>query len=300
MGTSDIAATESLVLTEGMRARQRLVDAVPLAESRVTLAGVSTAVLEGGEGPPVVLLHGQGESWAVWLHTIRDLVGTHRVIVPDLPGHGESRVDEGRLDEDHVVRWLDALIDATCSEPPVVVGHLLGGGIAARHAASHGDRVAHLVLVDTLGLVRFRPAISFALPMIQFLVHPTVASRDRLFDRCFVDRERTAAGFGDRWDDLADYALDRAQDPSVGAALRRLMPRVGVPAIGSERLARITTPTTLVHGREDLQVRLDVAERASRDFGWPLHVIDGAADDPAVEQPDAFVAALQTALAVTP
>ena len=56
----------------------------------VTLAGVSTAVLEGGDGPPMLLLHGPGEFAAGWLPVFPDLVPTHRVIAPDLPGHGAS------------------------------------------------------------------------------------------------------------------------------------------------------------------------------------------------------------------
>ncbi len=46
-----------------------------------------------------------------------------------------------------------------------------------------------------------------------------------------------------------------------------------------------------------LQVPLKVAERASERYGWPLHVIDGARDDPAAEQPEEFVRALRSALA---
>ena len=62
------------------------------------LAGVSTAVLEGGDGPPLVLLHGPGANAAHWMRVIPDLVATHRVIAPDLPGHGSSTVADGPLD----------------------------------------------------------------------------------------------------------------------------------------------------------------------------------------------------------
>jgi len=74
------------------RARDQLLAAMPLTERQLQLAGVSTAVLEGGDGPPIVLLHGQGEFAAVWIRVLPDLVRTHRVIVPDLPGHGASAV----------------------------------------------------------------------------------------------------------------------------------------------------------------------------------------------------------------
>lgn len=281
-------------------AHQRLVTASGLAQRRVNAAGVDTAVLEGGDGPPMLFLHGQGEYWAVWLSVIDDLVTTHRLVIADLPGHGGSGMGSARLDGDMTVAWLDELIDATCDQPPVVVGHLLGGAIAARHAIAHHDRAAHVVLVDTLGLGWFRPALRFALPMIRFMVRPTPQSRDRLFRECFVDFDQTGDNFGDRWDDLRDYALDRARNPTTQAALRSLMPRVGMPAIPPDDLASITTPTTLIHGRRDLQVDVSLAQEASARHGWPLHVIEGARDDPAAECPVDFIAALRSAITAHP
>jgi pimeloyl-ACP methyl ester carboxylesterase len=280
----------------GQRARDQLLAAMPVTERRLELAGVSTAVLEGGAGRPVMLLHGQGEFAAVWGSVIPDLVKSHRVIVPDLPGHGASEVTDGTLDTGTVLRWLEELIDQTCESKPALVGHLLGGAVAARHAVGHSDGLAHLVLVDTLGLGWFRPAPSFALPMVGFVTRPTPRSRDRLFNRCFLDMDRVGEQAGKQWEPLLDYALDRARTPSVQAALRRLIPRLAVPPIPAGDLARITVPTTLIHGRYDLQVRLPVAEAASATFGWPLHVIDECRDDPAVEQPEAFLDALHTAL----
>jgi pimeloyl-ACP methyl ester carboxylesterase len=65
---------------------------------------------------------------------------------------------------------------------------------------------------------------------------------------------------------------------------------------GPHDLARITVPTTLIWGRHDRGVRLNVAEVASERYGWPLRVIEDARDDPAIEQPQAFLQALRTAL----
>ena len=97
----------------GHQARDQLLAAMPLAERQLQLAGVSTAVLEGGDGPPVVLLHGQGEFAAVWVRVVPDLATTHRVVVPDLPGHGASEVSAGSLDTSAVLTWLDELIRRT-------------------------------------------------------------------------------------------------------------------------------------------------------------------------------------------
>lgn len=279
----------------GQAARDRIVASMPVVERRLHLAGVSTAVLEGGDGPPMVLLHGQGEFAAVWLRVLPDLVRTHRVVVPDLPGQGESRVT-GAIEADTVMTWLDELIDTTCADRPVLVGHLLGGAIAARYASGHGDRLAHLALVDSMGLARYLPSPSFALPMIGFLARPTAGSRDRLFDRCFLDFDRVGDEIGEAWPWLLAYALDRARTPSVQSALRRLITQLGASAIPSSELERITVPVTLIHGRHDLQIPLRTAEKAGARYGWPVHVIEDARDDPAAEQPEALIAALRTAL----
>ena len=72
----------------GDRAREQLLAATPATEQRLVLAGISTAMLIGGDGPPIVLLHGPGEFAFTWLRVIPELAKTHRIIVPDLPGHG--------------------------------------------------------------------------------------------------------------------------------------------------------------------------------------------------------------------
>lgn len=294
------AGTRPDTTTQAERIRQRLLAATPLTGRHERLAGVRTAIHEAGDGPPMLLLHGQGEFWAVWTPVIDELVRTHRLIVVDLPGHGASLEFDGKLDAAGSSRWLDELIDTTCGEPPVVVGHLLGGAIAARYAVEHGDRLAHLVLVDTLGLAWFRPRLEFAVPMVRFMARPTPTSRDRLFNQCFVDFDRVGERFGRHWDDVRDYALDRARRPENKRALNQLIPKVGLTPIAADDLDRIPTPTTLVHGRHDLQVALKVAERASARHGWPLHVIEDCADDPAAEQPEALVAALRSALTDRP
>ena len=75
--------------TAGDETRERLLSGLPVTERRVHLAGVSTAVLEGGEGPPIVFL--QGEFAAVWMRVIPALLTTHRVIALTYPVSGRPR-----------------------------------------------------------------------------------------------------------------------------------------------------------------------------------------------------------------
>ena len=88
--------------TDGAKARPdglaRLFEGIPVAERRLDLAGVSTSLFQGGDGVPIVLLHGQGGFAAHWAQVIPHLVPTHHVVAPDLPGLGESVVQANRLD----------------------------------------------------------------------------------------------------------------------------------------------------------------------------------------------------------
>jgi pimeloyl-ACP methyl ester carboxylesterase len=276
--------------------RERLLTGIPVTERRLELAGISTAVLEGGEGPPFILLHGPGEFGAKWMRVIPDLVQTNRVIAPDLPGHGASGLPDGALDAGRVLAWLDELIERTCDAPPVLVGHLLGGAIAARYAGEYTDRLSGLVLVGSLGLGKFRPSPRFAAALVRFMVHPSERSSERLWQRCTVDLAGVQRQMGERWDTFEAYYVDRAREKSGKTALRSLMGSVGTPVIPDDELARIVVPTTLIWGRENTGVRLAVGEAASARHGWPLRVIDAAGDDPPMEQPQAFLAALRASL----
>jgi pimeloyl-ACP methyl ester carboxylesterase len=276
----------------GETTRQRVLAGAPLTERRLDLAGVSTAVLEGGDGPPVVLLHGQGGWAGMWLPVAADLVRTHRVIAPDLPGLGASTVAGGPPDAARVLAWLGALTERTCPEPPAIVGASLGASIAARFAIAHPDRLSRLVLVDAGSLARFRPAPGVLLALVRFLARPTERTQQGFLRQVAVDPARARALLGS---DAQAYGLELARTPSVRAANRRLLRELGTRTIPSEQLAGIAVPTTLVWGRQDRVMRLRIAEEASARYGWPLEVIEDAGHL-SIERPEASRAALRSAL----
>jgi pimeloyl-ACP methyl ester carboxylesterase len=259
------------------------------------VAGVSTAVLEGGAGPPILLLRGPGDFAGIWMRVIPDLVTTHRVVAPDLPGHGSSELVDGRLDADGLRAWLSGLIERTCPSPPVLVGHVLGGAIGARFAVNHGDRLSRLVLVDSLGLASFRPAPKFALTMLAFLMRPTDRTFTRFMRQCSFDLDGLHQELGPRWEPFLAYSVELARGPGAKIA-GRLFREFGIPRIPADDLARIPVPTTLIWGRQDRANRLRIAQDASARYGWPLHVIENCADDPPRDQPRAFLEALRMAL----
>jgi pimeloyl-ACP methyl ester carboxylesterase len=292
-GGATTAHPSSAVRLPQTDARETLLKSLPVVEHRIELAGVSTAVLEGGAGSPVVLLHGPGAHAAHWMEVIPVLVKDHRVVAPDLPGHGSSSAHEGPLDRSRLVTWLGALLEATCSSPPALIGHLAGGALAARFAIDRPRRLARLVLVDSFGLGELEVPADFGRALQQFFSQPTLESHEGLWAHCAFDIQALRARMGERWLSFAAYNIDSAitAAPSFSAFMEAFATHV----IPTAELERIRVPTTLVCGRHD-RVTLAAAQRASSRLGWPLHVVEGAADDPVVEQPESLLRLLSAAL----
>ncbi len=272
--------------------RSLLMASIPAKERRFNLAGISTAILEGGKGPPIILLHGPGESSVWWMRVIPKLMDNHKVIVPDLPGHGESKVNSNELNTDLVFSWLSDLIEQICSFPPVLVGNILGGSIAARYATDHGDQLSQLVLVNSLGLGKFRPAPGFAFRLMRFMLWPTEKNFNHFFPQCMYDVDELRKAMGGDWEPFLKYNLECARDKERSDALQFMMKKLGIPKIPAENLRKINIPVTLIWGRHDRANKLRIAENASKQFGWPLYIIEDTRDDPKLERPAAFVDAL--------
>ena len=165
-----------------------------------------------------------------WMRVIPDLVTTHRVVAPDLPGHGASEVADGQLDADRMVAWLGALIEHTCPSPPALVGHGLGGPIAARFAIAHPDRRRGWCWwTRSAWTDSSRHPVSRS-PCTRFAEQPTEHTQDGLFRQCFVDLDGLRQQLGQRWEPLAAYALDLARTP--GQAGRARQPHAGAGAAG--------------------------------------------------------------------
>jgi pimeloyl-ACP methyl ester carboxylesterase len=276
--------------------RKQLLEGLPIQQRQRQVAGITTSVLEGGEGPPLVLLHGGIQAGGlIWWRVFPHLVSTHRVVVPDLPGLGES-ASAGRLDTSTVAAWLEGLIQATCQEPPILVAHSAPGALAARFAIQRGAGLRRLVLVDAAGLAPFRPSPGVLVALGRSVLRPSIGSFQGLMARVMHDLDRVRQQEGEQWQALASYAVSRATRPSAKRAMRQLA-RGGTRAIPHAAPHRIAVPTALLLGRRDRLVPLPIAQAASARFGWPLQVIDDAGHLPHVEQPDAFLGALAAATA---
>ncbi len=149
----------------------------------------------------------------------------------------------------------------------MLVGHVLGGAIAARFAARDDGRLSGLVLVDSLGLAPFRPSLRFVLSMLAFRARPSESSYHRFMRQCSHDLDGLREELGERWEPSVSYNLAHARSPGARSA-RRLLREVGMPRIPAEDLARISVSTALIWGRHDRALRLSVAEAASQRYGW--------------------------------
>jgi pimeloyl-ACP methyl ester carboxylesterase len=118
-----------------------------------------------GAGPPVVLVHGLGGTWRYWYRTIDALCERFRVLAPDVPGFGRSDTLEP-FTIDGAGDLLLAAWEAAGVERPTLVGHSMGGAIAASLAARRPADVGRLVLVCAAGFSRLSARrAAFMLPM---------------------------------------------------------------------------------------------------------------------------------------
>ncbi|RDG37019.1 alpha/beta fold hydrolase [Streptomyces corynorhini] len=116
---------------------------------RITVNGVALQYTDrGGEGPPLLLVHGWGGDGAEWEPHLRAWAGRRRVLVPDLRGHGRSAVPHEGYGPRDFAADLAALLGALGTGPVVAVGHSMGGQVVTALAVEHPELVRALVVAD--------------------------------------------------------------------------------------------------------------------------------------------------------
>jgi pimeloyl-ACP methyl ester carboxylesterase len=123
----------------------------------VDVGGVPTYVVDAGEGPPVLLIHGYGDTADGWRRVVPPLLRSNRVIAIDVPPFGRSGQPEAKKLLDYYKDFVPALMDELGVAQATVIGHSLGGAISLHLTLDHPERVTRLGLVAPAGLAKAPP-----------------------------------------------------------------------------------------------------------------------------------------------
>jgi pimeloyl-ACP methyl ester carboxylesterase len=273
--------------------REPLLDASGAREVSLEIGGAKTALLEAGDGRPLVLLHGMTPAGGlVWWAVLPLLAERFRVIVPDVPGLGESRPLRGVLDRERVAGWLSEVIELRCPEPPLLVATSLGAGFGLHFALTRTAQLRGLVVTDAVGLARFKPPVGFLVNSLRNATWPGPKSLRRLLPYVVHDERAVSRRHGERWEAFLEYSVARARRSGVQKALRQLASRANAKPLPRSKLRDLDIPVRMIWGRHDRPFPLSIAEEGGAALGWPLQVIDDAGHLPYIEQPEAFAEAV--------
>jgi pimeloyl-ACP methyl ester carboxylesterase len=117
-------------------------------EKSAEVNGVRINYKIGGQGPPVVLLHGYTETSHMWLPLMPLLAKNHTVIAPDLRGAGNSERPQGGYDKKTMAKDMRELVHQLGYKQMSLVGHDIGLMVAYAYAAQYPEEVSKVVLMD--------------------------------------------------------------------------------------------------------------------------------------------------------
>ena len=204
---------------------------------RLVTRGVGVRALRAGAGPPLLFLHGAG-GWPAWLPFFERLSQHYALTVPEHPCFGGSDDPAWLRDvTDMAMYYLDVL-DHAYASPVHIVGHSLGGWIAAEAAVRNSSRIASLTLLAPAGI-----RIKGVPPGDNFIWSPEEGARARFYEQSFAEAQLKEAPASEAELDIA--LQNRLAAVKFGWAPRWLDPNL------EKWLHRITVPTQIIWGRED-------------------------------------------------
>ncbi|MGD1147553.1 MAG: alpha/beta hydrolase [Thermoanaerobaculaceae bacterium] len=245
-------------------------------------AGPQT-VFAGGGGPVLVLLHGAGGQAGAWFRVTRELAKTHRLIVPDLAGHGASAPMSGPIEVRQMLEAAEAVVGTLANgERVTLVGNSLGAWIAMLIAHRHPERVAMVVCIDG-GAIRGPDLSAHLLPKNRSEARESLAqTRD--------SGREPVPGF------VLDDIVRQAR---TGPLARFAATAASMEAytLSDAQLHEITVPVRLVWGASDRLVPIEYAQRMLKALpDATLVTLDRCGHVPPLECPDAFLTALNSAV----
>jgi pimeloyl-ACP methyl ester carboxylesterase len=265
-----------------------------LEQKTLLAAGISVRYYAGGEGEPLLLLHGLAGSAGNWVELLPDLVRRHRVLAVDLPGHaGSARAPRGTSMNDFAA-VAAAVLEAEAVGPGLVAGHSFGGLVALRLAHARPELVRGLLLISPAGIATTTRA-SRAIVLASTTVRPgrwVAPLRHRYAERAWYRRALFRPWFVSDADTLsaqATHGLLQAQREHTDT---RTAARAMIADDPRRDLAEIACPVVILWGARDPQLPLDDAFEYARRLGAKLRVVADCGHLVIVERPAACLAAL--------
>ena len=242
-----------LALTAGCRAAplpqaERFPSGTRFAARQVRVDDTSIRYLDAGEGTPVIFIHGLGASLYAWRENL-DPVATagFRVVAYDNRGFGSSDKPAHGYTNAEYARLLIALMDSLRITDAVLVGHSMGGAIAAETAIRYPERVRGLALIGSAGLGIREPTL------FRIARWPVVGPVLLWFrGRGLVERllKSTYADPSKVTDSDVDQYYAPVADPAYGRALRGVLREFRLDGL-TGRLDRIEAPALVLWGEAD-------------------------------------------------
>lgn len=280
---------------------------VSLTPRTTTLHGHTLSFVDSGSGPAVLFVHGLLGSHRNWAHLIDRLDDCHRVIVPDLFGHGASAKPEGDYSLGAHAGTLRDLLDRLGVDRVTLVGHSLGGGISMEFCYLFPERVERLVLVGSGGLGReVNPLLrSATLPGAEWVL-PVIASGWLLERVHSVGRALSRAGWRPGSDLTAVWqgftSLSDADSRRAFLATTRAVVDTGGQSVSArDFLPELSgIPTLVVWGTRDRMIPAWHATMAHSAIpGCRVELFEGAGHFPHLDEPDRFAEVLRDFIAST-
>src|SRR5664279_1571169 len=259
-------------------------------------------------GSAILFVHGLMSSSRTWTAQLDRLAAGHRVVAPDLFGHGESAKPVGDYSLGAHAASLRDLLDALGIGSATVVGHSLGGGIALQLAYLFPERVDALVLVSSGGLGReLNPILRAATLPGSELVLPVIASgwvhgvgdtALRVWSR--IGLPAISPSSDEAWRSLASLA-DGDTRRAFLATSRSVIDVGGQTVSAQNRLSGIgSRPVMLVWGERDRIVPAAHVEAARREIPHTrVEIFSRSGHFPYLDEPDRFAAVLDDFIAAT-
>ena len=272
----------------------------------IRLHGREVAYVVGGEGPTLLLIHGIGGDWRTWEPVLEDLARQHRVVAPDLPGHGRSAKGAGDYSLGALANALRDLGGALGIERATVIGHSLGGGIAMQFSYQFPERCERLVLVSSGGLgpdvgLVLRLAtlpgselfLSLTAPAARSLINLAASAGRALRIRPAADAEFYARTFA--------ALADRETRAAFLGTLRGVVGTRGQLVDARDRLYLAQhMPTLIAWGERDAVLPVDHARAAQEAMpGSRLEIFENAGHLPQLDDPRRFIDVVENFMTTT-